>query len=48
VPAETLLAKKPEAVAIALIVVVALTLRGPVYWNVEPPTLVFGVVPSSV
>jgi hypothetical protein len=44
----TALADKPEAVAIALIVSEAVTLMGPVYCVVEPPTLVAGVVPSVV
>jgi hypothetical protein len=42
------LLEKPGAVAIAVIVVLEPTLMGVEYWNVEPPTVVFGVVPFSV
>jgi hypothetical protein len=43
-----LLAKKPLAVATAFTVVDELIVIGEEYSRVEPPALVFGVVPSNV
>jgi hypothetical protein len=44
----TTLGDKLGAVAIALMVLVEVTVSGPVYCAVDPPTLVAGVVPSIV
>jgi hypothetical protein len=44
----TALGARPVAVAIALIVCVALTVRGVVYLYVDPPAEVAGAVPSKV
>ena len=47
-PVAVALFEKPEAMATAVIVVFVLTLMGVEYCSVEPPTVVFGVVPSRV